>query len=112
MGKGDSYRKVDRDKFERHFLQWCGYCNQNLCSKSWACKRHCDRIGENKRSYVPKPENYDTCEYYSPARCELCQGKGWNRDYNKTQRKYIKASCLVCRGDGVLDYDKLTKEKK
>lgn len=97
-----------KEKFDMNFIKIFGYCNQHNCKNNWSCFRYCEGAGKNNKTFVPKPKDYNNCEYYSPAKCSLCNGRGWNKDFDKTLRKFVKTDCLICKGTGKLDYHNFT----
>ena len=106
MGKGSTYRPVNREKYEHHFDLIFGVCNKHNCPKNWACYRYSQAKKKYNRSYVPV-DDVSNCEFYVPAKCEACDAKGFHNDWNKDQRKFIKTTCLLCKGSGKLDYNKM-----
>lgn len=85
-------------------------CNKHQCKKNWACYHYVNRIGENNRAYL-QINDMNKCCHYKPARCEVCQGKGYHTDYCKIQKKYIKTNCIICGGSSELNYSKMKGKK-
>ena len=104
MGKGDTPRPVNKKQLDMNYLRIFAFCSEHNCPHNWACFRYCEGVGKNNKTYVPKPDDYDTCEFYNTARCEECKGRNWNQDYDSIQKKHLKTTCLICGGTGQIDY--------
>lgn len=92
----------DKAKFDFNYLTIFGYCNQNLCPKRKCCYKYQEKAGKNNINWVPKQDDYSTCKFFKPANCYFCNRKGYHRDFNKMQKKYLKTKCLICKGTGRL----------
>jgi len=103
-GKGDRQRPVEKMIYDINWMKVFGYCQAHHCKNNWSCRRYCERTSKNNVSYVPHPTTYNDCEFYTPSKCEACDGKGYHRDWDKPMKKYVKTTCILCQGAGTLDY--------
>ncbi len=97
MNEHDKY-PTNKEQFDMNYLKIFAFCSQHNCKHNWACFRYCEGVAKNNKTYVIKPDDYDTCEFYTPARCEECKGRG-------------KTTCLICGGTGQIDYHNFKRRK-
>ena len=62
-GKGDDYRKVDRDKYEMNYYRIYGNCSRDDCSKAKQCVRHYTNAHLLKGNQVPVGD-INNCKWF------------------------------------------------
>ena len=54
----------NKEDFDLRYLRVFGYCNATSCPRSWHCYRSISGCGANNKTWVPRPDKYDECEWY------------------------------------------------
>lgn len=101
----------DKAKYDFNYLTIFGYCNQHFCPKRHCCLKYQEKVGKNNVNWIPLQDDYSTCKFFKPAHCYFCNRRGYLRNYNRLQKKWIKTTCIICGGKKKLFPDKETERQ-